>query len=319
MDAHSTGNRRDLQAHGTMVKRTGWLAMPEVGGELGIYFLVFTCTIFGRASARMLLPLVALYYLAFHGTARDASRRWLEKIHGQGHVTLRMMHSHLLRFAQVALDRLFFIRHQTWRFDIRIHGDEHLRAIRASGRGVIFLGAHMGSFEAMRVLADADGAIVNILVYFRNARMINSVLQKFDPNMKMRLIDIRPGDVGFMLELKECIERGEHVAILGDRIGLGGESVKADFMGEPAHFPSGVYFLAAMLRCPVYLLLALHSGKNRYDLYCEKFADQIELPRGARREGAAGYSQSFAHRLEYYGRMAPENWFNFFDFWEARP
>ena len=293
--------------------------MPEVGAELGIYFLVYTCTIFGRAGARLFLPVVALYYLVFNGTARDASRLWLEKIHGQGRVTLRMMHFHLLRFAQVSLDRLFFVRHQIWRFDITIHGEESLNLVRASGRGAIFLGAHMGSFEAMRVLADANGAMVNILVYFRNAPMINSVLQKFDPDMKMRLIDINPGDVGFILKLKECIARGEHVALLADRIGLGGGSTKVDFMGEPAHFPNGVYVLAAMLRCPVYLLLALHSGNKRYDLYCEKFADQIELPRGARREGVAGYVQNFAHRLEHYGRMAPDNWFNFYDFWEPNP
>ena len=100
---------------------------------------------------------------------------------------------------------------------------------------------------------------------------------------------------------------------------LGGESVTVDFMGEPARFPGGVYVLAAILRCPIYLLLTLHSATNRYDVYCEPFAQKIELPRQSREEVVVGYAQRFARRLEHYGRMAPDNWFNFYDFWETEP
>ena len=51
--------------------------------------------------------------------------------------------------------------------------------------------------------------------------------------------------------------------------------------------PSGPYLLAALLRCPVYLTFGLFHEPNRYDLYCEPFADRIDLPRGAREESGA--------------------------------
>ena len=90
-----------------------------------------------------------------------------------------------------------------------------------------------------------------------------------------------------MLTLKERIDAGEMVALLADRVGLGDRVVEVDLFGAPALLPAGPYWLAASLRCPVYLTFGLYHEPNRYDLYCEPFAERIELPRGdARKRGA---------------------------------
>lgn len=301
------------------MKRVGWLDVAETGGVLGIQFFVIVCTLFGRTPARMFLRVVALYYSLFHTTARRASRNWLEKIHGPGRATFAMTYAHLLRFSQVALDRLFFVRRQMWRFKIHTHGEESLRALRESKKGAILLSAHLGSFEALRALADLGDVRVNILGHFGNAKMINAALQRLDLRYMTRLIEIEPGRIDFIFKVKECIERGEHVAILADRVGLGGETVEVEFMGAPARVPSGVYLLAHTLRCPVYLVFALYNEPNRYDIHCELFAEEVVLPRKARSEAVAKYAQQFANRLSHYGRLAPDNWFNFFDFWAKTP
>lgn len=297
------------------MKRVGWLDMAEVGGVLGIRLLVVVSTVFGRAPARWLLHPVVLYYWVFGATARRASRNWLEKVYAPRHVTRTMTYEHMLRFAQVALDRLFLVRGQTRRFDIRIHDRERFLGIHRSGRGVIFLGAHLGSFEALCAVADTEDVRINIVGYFRNARMINAALRRLDPRSHARLISIQPGKIDFIFEIQDRVDRGEHIAILGDRVGLGKNTVEVKFMGSRAHLPTGVYLLAAILRCPVYLIFALYRDRNRYDVHCEEFADRIVLPRRARDPAIAKYAQRFADRLEHYGRIAPYNWFNFFDFW----
>ena len=298
-------------------KRVGWLDVAEVGGAFGIRFFVIVCTALGRAPARMVLRLVALYYALFHATARRVSQDWLARIHGSGHVTRRMVYDHLLRFSHVALDRLFFVRRQMWRFETRILGEPVFKTIRARKQGVIFLGAHVGSFEAMRVLAELDDVRVNVVGYFRNALMINSALQQLDPACSVRMIDVEPGQIDFIFAVKDRIDRGEHVAILADRVAPGRQTIEAEFMGSPARFPSGVYLLAAALRCPVYLVFGLYREPNRYDIYCELFAKQVLLPRKARAEAIAGYVSKYAERLEHYSRLAPDNWFNFYDFWNT--
>jgi len=86
-------------------------------------------------------------------------------------------------------------------------------------------------------------------------------------------------------------------------------------MGAAAPFPTGVYRLAAALSCPVYLVFGLYTEPNRYDIHCELFTERVVLSREARDQGIAAYAQRYADRLAHYGRLAPDNWFNFFDYW----
>lgn len=299
------------------MKRLGWLDVEEVGGPLGIRLLILAGTVCGRAFSRLFLYPVALYYSLLLPAARSASRDWWLRIEGADSWTWRKTYRHVLRFARVTLDRLFLIRKQMWRFDVQIHGERHMRKIRASNQGVIFLGAHLGSFEAIRALANVNRTRVNVVGYFRNAKAINAALERLDPDSAARLIEIQPGGIDFVFTVQDCIDRGEHVALLGDRVGLGGATARVRFMGSPAILPVGAYQLAATLRCPIFLIFALYTEPNRYDIYCEPFAERVVLPRATRSEAAAEYAQRYADRLAHYARMAPDNWFNFFDFWSA--
>ena len=63
------------------------------------------------------------------------------------------------------------------------------------------------------------------------------------------------------------------------------------------------------------VIAGLYTAPDRYDLHCEPFAERVLLPRQGRRAALEGYAQEFADRLARHCRMAPMNWFNFYDFW----
>jgi predicted LPLAT superfamily acyltransferase len=298
----------------TMPPSSGWLDVAERGSVLGIWFMVAVCRLLGRRVGRLLVWPLVLYFVAFAPTARRASRAYLRRL-GLPHGT-RAVLAHCRRFANCTLDRLFWSLGETKRFEVTSTGSEHLIALAKQRRGALLVGAHLGSFEAMRGMATRGALPLNIVGYFKNARLINSVLEKLNPGTKTRVLAIEPG-VDFVLRLKERIEAGELVALLADRVGLGDRVVDAQLFGERVSLPSGPYWLAATLGCPVYLTFGLYREPNRYELYCEPFAERVELPRGAREEGARGYAQRFATRLEHHCRLAPDNWFNFYDFWRT--
>jgi predicted LPLAT superfamily acyltransferase len=103
--------------------------------------------------------------------------------------------------------------------------------------------------------------------------------------------------------------------VLGDRLGLNERSTTAEFFGAPARFPTGPYIMASVLRCPVLTVFGTYVAPRRYVLRCELFAERVELPRKDRERALAGYVEQYARRLEHYARAAPDNWFNFYDFW----
>ncbi len=309
-----------------------WLTVAERGTVAGIAILVWLATAFGRGPARFVLRFVAFYYALVHPSLRRVSSQYLARVHGRA--TFAMVHRHVLRFAEAALDRAFIVKGKLGHFKVTRTGSEHLQKLVAEGRGAILLGAHLGSFEAMRIQGDRHGLRVNFLGYFKNARMMNAALARLNPDANARFIPIDHENFNFVLRVKERIEAGEFIAILGDRLAPatrgGSESRVAtvDFLGGKADFPTGAYVLAAILKCPILLTFGLYHAPDRYDLFCEPFEDEVRLPRGGGRGGGGGagareaalqlYAQKFAARLEHFIRLAPDNWFNFYEFWRKQ-
>jgi predicted LPLAT superfamily acyltransferase len=290
-----------------------WLHMTERGSALGIRILVVLSTLLGRRLTSLVLPIIAAWYALLDGQVRRASQAYLRRVRGRA--TLGQVIRHIQCFAQVTLDRLFLLRGRVDAFDVHTHGEEHLMGLAERREGAILIMAHLGSFEIMRAISASRRLPINILGYFQNARLINAVLVGLDPTVDARFISVRPNDPTFVFEVEDRIRAGEMVGTMGDRVGFDGKAVRVPFLGGMAAFPTGPYLLAAVLRCPVYLAFSLYRAPNRYDLHCEPFADRLELPRGDRQAALTAYAARYAARLEDYCRRAPDNWFNFYDFW----
>ena len=295
-------------------ENTEWLTRGERGALLGIRLVFWFATVFGRWPARRFVWLVGTWYAWTDRAARSASREFLRRVY-EREPTEREVRGHIRKFALVSLDRIFLLQQRDRAFRFNQNGNEHLRELVAEKRGAILLGAHLGSFEAMRCGAKDEHFPVHIVGHFENAKMINALLEKIDPEMAGRVIHTGRDPMNFALTVREQLDRGDLVAILGDRVGLNEKSVRVDFFGAPAAFPTGPFLLAAALKCPVYLTFGLFFEPNRYELFCEPFSERVELPRGQREEALQEVVQRFATRLEAYVRKAPDNWFNFFPFW----
>ncbi|MGB1014609.1 MAG: lipid A biosynthesis acyltransferase [Nannocystaceae bacterium] len=292
-----------------------WRNQPERGSALGIRFTVWAARFLGRSVARFMLAIVAFYFTLFAGAARRASGDYLQRM-GEP-CGFWASYRHIRTFAFVALDRIFFVGGEVSRFKTGHTGVEHLMELRRQGRGALLLGAHLGSFEAMRALGSDEAFAINILVYWKNARMITQFLEQVGGDFRGRVIEINPEDPSYVFAVRDAIEAGEMVAILGDRVAEGEKSVVVPFLGQPARFPAGPYLLASVLKCPIYLTFGLYREGATYDLFCEPLAERVVLPRGQREVAAAHYAEQYATRLEAFCRKAPTNWFNFFDFWAS--
>jgi predicted LPLAT superfamily acyltransferase len=289
-----------------------WRSSAERGSMLGIRVVLFLTTAFGRGPARLFVRVLAFYYTLLAGSARRATAVYLEHL-GEP-VTFGGAYRQILRFAQVTLDALFLVQGKTAPFRFTRTGHHHLADLKASGRGAILLGAHLGSFYAMRAQSGSEGLPLYAVVYTKHAQRINAVLEEIAPESNARLLQMGEG-VDFMLRISELVEQGALIAILADRVGSDDRAAEVDFLGGRARFPTGPYLLAATLKCPVYLTFGLYRDPDLYELFCEPFAERVELPRKDRQGALARYAQEYATRLEGYCRRAPDNWFNFYDFW----
>jgi predicted LPLAT superfamily acyltransferase len=291
---------------------TAWLQQRERGSVLGIRALVWLTRALGRRAGRLLLIPICLYYLAFSPRARSASRQYLSRVlerkPGLAHIF-----RHYYTFAAVALDRVFLLTDRFHRFDVRIEGEHLLREAQEADRGCLLIGAHLGSFEALRTLGRNNAVRVKLAMYQGNARKIVAVFKAIDPELADSVIPL--GSFDSMLRVAGSLERGEWIGVLADRNLDDQGQERVQFLGGPAAFPASPFRIAAMLQRPVFLMIGLYRGGNRYELHFERLLENVE-PASRDQAAVRRAVQRYAARLEHYCREAPYNWFNFYDFWD---
>jgi predicted LPLAT superfamily acyltransferase len=300
---------------------SAWEGRRERGSRLALGFLVWGIRSLGHRRLRVLLAPIAAYYCFIDGPARRASQAYLARIWAiQGRSEsprLRDTYRHLYRFAQVILDRLSLWSGSIDEFRVELHGREHMEQLAESKQGAFLVGAHLGSFDVLRVVAREADIPVNVVMYSANATKINEAFEVLDPNSSVRIIGLDPGAVTTGFGIRSGIERGEFVATLGDRLRPGAKDrvAYANFLGARAAFPQGPFLLPMVIGTPVLLTIAIRTGPLSYDIYLEPIADGRRVAAACREAAVQEQVEHFAARLEHYCMKDPLQWFNFYDFW----
>ena len=270
----------------------------------------------GRRLSRLVLYPIAAYFVVFAPKAKRASKRYLSRAMGRT-AWLADGYRHVLSFASVVHDRVYWLSDRHELFDIQISGESLIQSYQRDGRGVVFMGAHFGSFEALRVLGQRNGLDVRMLMYPDNARMVTQTLAAINPALIDSVIALGRSDA--ILRVRDHLAGGGCVGILADRSVSHDQSNASaiDFLGSPASFPTGPFRLAALLRAPVVFMAGIYLGGNRYHLFFASIAD-FQDTEPAQREVAIQQAQKrYVALLEAKCVETPWNWFNFYDFWAS--
>ncbi len=111
----------------------GWLGQRERGAIWLIRLTSNLVAAVGRRPTRILVRFIACYYVLFDRASRNASRDWLTRVHGRP-ASLGEIYGHILRFAQVTVDRLLFVRGSAGAFEIERTGTKALEVQAATGQ-----------------------------------------------------------------------------------------------------------------------------------------------------------------------------------------
>lgn len=299
-----------MNANGGMLT---WTVRQERGSACLIKFIAWLALVSGRRVTRLLLYPITLYFLLFAPFARRSARRYLDRVLGRP-ATWKDLFRHFHCFAGTILDRVFLLKEKFDLFDIEVEGLDQLHDAQTGGRGVILLGAHFGSFDAMRALArSANSRELKVLMYDANASTVSAVLDAINPGFKNQIIPLGPPDS--LIRVNEALGDGAMVGILGDRVTRGEKTFEVDFLGAPAKIATAPWVLAAVTGAPVVVFSAAFDGDKGYKVQLRR----LPVENGARardHEKGRQFAQSYIAIVEAWAREAPYNWFNFYDFWD---
>ncbi|HHW4678325.1 MAG TPA: LpxL/LpxP family acyltransferase [Xylella sp.] len=292
-----------------------WKHRPEGGGRFALWLICGIARYGGRVIGRALLYPITVYFLLVRGLERRASLHYLTCVLGRPAGWLDVVR-HIHTFASTILDRVYLLCGQMEYFRIDVHGLDQLSVYLDRGCGVLIFGAHLGSFDALRVLAKkCPDAKLRIVLDKAHNRVISELLDALNPALADTIIDAGMDSTSIVMAIKAAVEEGAMVALLVDRPAKKDCLLSTMFLGRTAAFPTAPWLMAAALKVPVMLAFGLYHGSNHYELIFEPFSEGLELPRRQRASLLALLIRDYTARLEHYTRYAPYNWFNFYDFW----
>jgi predicted LPLAT superfamily acyltransferase len=291
-----------------------WMLRKERGNVFWLRVMSALSVGVGRRVSRVVLHGIALYFVVAAGAARKASRAYLDRCLGR-RATWVDVYRHVHAFASTIHDRVYLLNDRHDLFDLHTRPEE-LQAVLdcVEQQGAILLGAHLGSFQVLRSLACADPRLkVSMAMYPENARRINQALAAINPQAVQDIIAL--GQVDSMLRVNQALKQRGLVGILADRAVGPDDCVPVPFLGAPAPFATGPFRLAALMKRPVFFMVGLYRGGNRYDVHFELLHDPQRDGAGSRDAVIHAMLTRYVGALERHCRSAPTNWFNFFDFW----
>lgn len=297
-----------------------WWKKQERGSAFFLRLSLFLAQILPEFALKLIVKMVVWFYCIFSKNEREniaAFRRNLSEFAGSKTLKGTSVFSHFEAFGGAICDKFRVWKGKIKDDELEIIDLERIKSeLIGAQKGQILLTAHLGNVEICKALAArVKGFRMVILTYDENSRKFNEVLREISKNDgSVRMMAVNKLDVAAMLELKNIVESGEHIGIMGDRTPLGGDkAARVKFLGKEAGFNYGPYLIAGILGAKISSLWCQKiDGKFRIELV--PLASAVKLGRD-KAAAAREYLQIYVRELENRCKQTPTQWFNFFDFW----
>lgn len=212
-------------------------------------------------------------------------------------------------FAQVVIDK--FAMYAGKHFNIEIVGNEHFLALASREEGFVQLSAHVGNYEIAGYSLVAEKKRFNALVFGGEKASVMKNRNKMFANTNINMIGI-DADMSHLYEINSALANGEIVSMPGDRIFGSEKSIETDLLGATAHLPAGPFRVATMRGLDCLAVNVMKTGAKSYRIYVSPLIYNKQAPRP---EQVRGLADSYARELERILTMYPEQWYNYFEFW----
>jgi predicted LPLAT superfamily acyltransferase len=283
------------------------------GTPLGYRIFVWVLKTFGVLPAYFLLRFVVLYYFFFSFKAsRQIYSLYRHKLgYSRGSSIIKLYKNYFL-LGQSIIDKVVVMSGIKNNFSFDFDGEENLRKIALLQKGGILLSAHIGNWDVAGHLFKRLDTRINIVLYDGEHEQIKQYLEGVTGKPNVNIIVIK-NDLSHIYAISEAFSKNELVCMHADRFMEGNKTLTADFLGEQARFPMGPFLLASKFKVPVSFVFAVKESKLHYHFFASEIKDYSAVEKSAVMQEMLN---NFAREMEIKVKQYPEQWFNYYDFWE---
>jgi predicted LPLAT superfamily acyltransferase len=217
-------------------------------------------------------------------------------------------------FGQSLIDKVAVGAGLSAKYDFEFENSDVLDILSKKDSGVVIIGAHFGSWEVGAPFFNNYGSRLNLVMFDNEDENIKKVLSDNITDIPdYTIIPVNKDNLEHVFKIAFALENNELVSFQGDRFVNDEKVVKTDFMGIPAAFPQGPFLVASKFKVPVIYYFAVREKGRKYKFIFKKATISDSESDG--KSVAEAYLKQYVSALETEVGKYPEQWYNFYDFW----
>lgn len=256
-----------------------------------------------------IMALVVPFYFFKRSSFRASYRFYRHRLGFPAVKSLLHVYANHFCMGMVVLDR--FAVYAGKQFDVKILRRDLFDHLADGKTGFMMLSSHTGCFEMVGYTWKSQ-LKVNALVFPGETSTMTQQRGRVFSRMNVKMIPVQE-DFSHVFAVNSALSDGEVVCMPGDRLFGSQKAFRVPFFGADAAFPAGPFVLSAQREAPILSTFVMKTGYMSYRVYLEQLPAHPGLSRD---EAASLLAQAYASRLESIVREYPDQWFNFYDFWE---
>lgn len=284
------------------------------GTPLGYRLFVLIIRTFGMNSAYLVLRFVSFYYFLFSWNSTRHIFQYFHRRQKYGLLkSIVSIYKSYYVFGQTLLDKVAVMAGIENKFTYDFDGEENLREIVRGGKGGILLSGHVGNWEAAGHLLKRLDTKINVVMFDGEHQQIKRYLEEVTGGHKLNIILIKQ-DISHVYAMGEALQKNELICLHADRFLDGNKTKQINFLGEEAPFPLGPFLLAASFRVPVSIVFAFKETKSHYHFFGSGLLGRQDGE--SKDDFITRLTSAFVGELEQKVKMYPQQWFNYYNFWQ---
>ena len=301
-----------------------WFDLKEMGSIFGLKILFFIYALLGHRFLKWCLHIVIIYYYLTHRQVKKSIKNFQDifnnYIKSIGHTPIKISpYWQMYSFGEMMLDKI-----AAWRGDISVDdldfpNQKDIHDYMNKKTGLLFISSHFGNIDVCRAISQSYKDLnLNILIYTDNAKKFNSILNKINPKSQVNTILVKNFSMNQAIFLKEKVDQGHWIFIMGDRISLESKdrTFKFSFLGQSANFPIGPLILGDILEVPVFTMHSYRKGK-KFKVNTKMISSGNHSSNKKREDRLLELGLAYTQELEFNVINNPRQWFNFYSFWKS--
>ncbi len=298
-----------------------WYAIKEqCAGKYRLLFLWGIYKLFHLKGLQIILYPIIFMMLPFLKAGRIASKQYQavlkEYIHKHNlKIKIPTTYQHIYSYAFSLAEKMSVLCDKKSRIKFTIHKDKNWESFvkdLQKKSGLFLISSHLGNVETLATFPNFFSSLprknLNALMEIGQNSIFHQFITQRNRSSAFKLYDAQQLDFLAIMELYEKLEQGDCILMAADR--LSSQNPKAQIIGnlldKKCSIPKGALQFAKKINAPTYTVLLLRQ-KNTYKLYLKKMNLSQNIPQ---------ISKQYLDFIETYLLQFPEQWYNFFQFFQ---